>query len=168
MTILGMGLLIYFRQPDQSVGYIVMCMIFISFAEGVLVICDEIAIMAAAAEQQYFAVSLAVLGLFGNIGSAIGLTISAAIWQGTLPNKLAAYLPAVDQANLLLFYESLPTQLSFSPGTPERLAIQHAYGDSQRGLLIAGTAVWGIGLVAVLMWRDIKVIGIKQTKGQVA
>ena len=168
ITILGMGMLIYFRQPDQSVGYIIMCMIFISFAEGVLIICDEIAIMAAAAEQQYFAISLAVLGLFANIGSAIGLTISAAIWQGTLPKRLATYLPAVDQANLLLIYESLPTQLSFSPSTPERLAIQHAYGDAQRGLLIAGTAVWGIGFVAVFMWRDIKVIGIKQTKGQVA
>lgn len=167
LTILGMGLLIYFRQPDQNVGYIVMCMIFISFAEGVLVICDEIAIMAAVAEQQYFAISLAVLGLFSNIGSAIGLTISAAIWQGTMPGKLAEYLPAVDQENLLLIYESLPTQLSFPIGSPERIAIQHAYGDVQKRLMIAGTAVWAIGLVSVLMWRDIKVINIKQTKGQV-
>ncbi|KAF7920589.1 uncharacterized protein EAE97_011482 [Botrytis byssoidea] len=168
LTILGMSLLIYFRQPDQEIGYIVMCMIFISFAEGVLVICTEIAIMAAAAEQQYFAVSLAVLGLFGNIGSAIGLTISAAIWQGILPNKLSANLPDIDQADLLLIYESLPTQLSFPPGTTERLAIQHAYSDAQRGLLIAGTVVWVIGLAAVLLWRDIKVIGIRQSKGQVA
>ncbi|TGO48985.1 hypothetical protein BCON_0224g00120 [Botryotinia convoluta] len=168
LTILGMSLLIYFRQPDQKIGYIVMCMIFISFAEGVLVICAEIAIMAAAAEQQYFAISLAVLGLFGNIGSAIGLTISAAIWQGILPNKLSANLPDTDQTDLLLIYESLPTQLSFSPGTTERLAIQHAYSDTQRGLLIAGSVVWVIGLVAVLLWRDIKVIGIRQTKGQVA
>lgn len=168
LTILGMGLLIHFRQPNQNIGYIVMCMVFLSFAEGVLVICDEIAIMAAAAEQQYFAVSLAVLGLFGNIGSAIGFTISAAIWQGILPKKLAEYLPDIDQENLLLIYESLPTQLSFPVGTPERLAIQRAYGDTQRGLLIAGTAVWAVGIVAVLMWRDIRVIGIKQTKGQVA
>ncbi|KAF7916076.1 hypothetical protein EAE99_009829 [Botrytis elliptica] len=62
VTILGTSLLIYFRQTDQKAGYIVMCMILISFAEGVLVICAEIAIMAAAAEQQYFAVSLALLG----------------------------------------------------------------------------------------------------------
>lgn len=54
-------------------------MIFIFFAEDVLVICDEIAIMAAGAEQQYFATSLVVLCLFSNIGSAIGLTISATI-----------------------------------------------------------------------------------------
>ncbi|THV48775.1 hypothetical protein BGAL_0228g00090 [Botrytis galanthina] len=168
LTILGMSLLIYFRQPDQKIGYIVMCMIFISFAEGVLVICAEIAIMAAAAEQQYFAVSLAVLGLFGNVGSAIGLTISAAIWQGILPNELSANFPDIDQADLLLIYESLPIQLSFPPGTAERLAIQHAYGDAQRGLLIAGTVFWVIGIAAVLLLRDIKVIGIHQTKGQVA
>jgi hypothetical protein len=124
--------------------------------------------MAAAAEQQYFAVSLAVLGLFGNIGSAIGLTISAAVWQAIFPKKLAHYLPTTDQDNLLLIYESLPTRLSFPVGTPEGMAIQHAYGDAQRGLLIAGTAVLAVGVLAVLMWRDIKVIGIKQTKGQVA
>ncbi|KAF7890043.1 uncharacterized protein EAF02_002458 [Botrytis sinoallii] len=168
LTILGMSLLIYFRQPDQKIGYIIMCMIFISFAEGVLVICAEIAIMAAAAEQQYFAVSLAVLGLFGNIRSAVGLTISAVIWQGILLKKLSENFPDIDQADLLLIYESLPTQLSFPPGTTERLAIQHAYSDAQRGLLIAGTVVWVSGLAAVLLWRDIRVIGIRQTKGQVA
>ncbi|KAL3418481.1 siderophore iron transporter mirb [Phlyctema vagabunda] len=167
-TILGIGLLIYFRQPDQGIGYIVMCQIFISFASGILIICDEIAIMAAAAEQQYFAVSLAVLGLFGSIGSAIGLTISSAIWQSILPNRLAEYLPAEDLPNLFMIYADITTQLSYPPGSPTRLAVQHAYGDAQRGLLIAATVIWALGIVAVLIWRDIKVIGIKQTKGTVA
>ena len=166
--VLGMGLLIYFRQPDQGIGYIVMCQIFISFASGVLIICDEIAIMAAAVEQQYFAVSIAVLGLFGSIGSAIGLTISSAIWQSILPNKLAEYLPAEDLPNLFMIYADITTQLSYPPGSPTRLAIQHAYGDAQRGLLTAATVVWALGVVAVLIWRDIKVIGIRQTKGIVA
>ncbi|KAK3079365.1 hypothetical protein LTS18_005036, partial [Coniosporium uncinatum] len=127
-----------------------------------------IAIMAAAAKQQHFAVSLAVLGLFGNIGSAIGLTISSAIWQGVLPNKLVEYLPAEELPNLLMIYGDIVTALTYLPGTPTRDAIQHAYADAQRGLLIAATSVWVIGFVAVLMWRDIKVIGIKQTKGVVA
>ncbi|TGO64077.1 hypothetical protein BELL_1055g00010 [Botrytis elliptica] len=105
VTILGTSLLIYFRQTDQKAGYIVMCMILISFAEGVLVICAEIAIMAAAAEQQYFA--------------------------STLPKKLFANIPDIDQADLLLIYESLPMKFSFPPGTTERLAIQLAYRDSQ-------------------------------------
>jgi hypothetical protein len=33
--------------------------------------------------------------------------------------------------------------------------------------LAAGTAFWVVGLVGVLMWRDINVIGIKQNKGHV-
>jgi len=82
-----------------------------------------------------------------------------------LPNKLAEYLPAADLANLTLIYEDLPTQLSYPPGSPTRLAIQHAYGDAQRGLLIAGTSVWALGFLGVLLWRDINVIGVKHNKG---
>ncbi|KAL8760710.1 MAG: hypothetical protein Q9184_003112, partial [Pyrenodesmia sp. 2 TL-2023] len=63
LSILGLGLMINFRQPDGNVGYIVMCQIFISFAAGTIIICDEIAIMAAASHQ-HVAVVLAVLGMF--------------------------------------------------------------------------------------------------------
>jgi hypothetical protein len=34
-------------------------------------------------------------------------------------------------------------------------------------MLAAGTGVWVVGFVAVLVWRDINVLGIKQTKGHV-
>jgi hypothetical protein len=106
--------------------------------------------------------------LFGNIGSAIGLTIAAAIWQGILPKKLTAYLPPEDLPNLPMIYADITTQLSYPPGSPTRMAIPHAYGDAQRGRLIARSAVWALGFVAVFMWKDIKVIGMKQTKGRVA
>lgn len=166
LSIFGLGLMIHFRQPDQYIGYIVMCQIFISFAAGTVIICDEIAIMAATSHQHVAAV-LAVLGVFANIGGAIGLTISAAIWQSVFPNRLAKYLPASELPNLLLIYEDIMTQLSYPVGSPARIAIQHAYGDAQTKLLIAGTAIWVLGIVAVMMWRDIKIIGIKQTKGHV-
>ena len=166
LSILGLGLMIKFRQPDGNIGYIVMCQIFISFAAGTIIICDEIAIMAAVSHQ-HIAVALAVLGMFGNIGGAIGLTISAAIWQDVFPNRLAKYLPASELPNLLLIYEDITTQLSYPAGSPAHIAIQHAYGDAQTRLLIAGTSVWAVGIVAVVMWRDIRIIGIKQTKGHV-
>ena len=166
MSILGLGLMIRFRQPDGYIGYIVMCQIFISFAAGTIIICDEIAILAAASHQ-HIAVVIAVLGLFSNIGGAIGLTVAAAIWQGVFPKKLVEYLPASELPNLLTIYADITTQLSYPVGSPARVAIQHAYGDAQKSMLIAGTAVWVLGLVAVVMWRDIRVIGIKQTKGHV-
>ncbi|KAI4142646.1 MAG: hypothetical protein L6R39_004865 [Caloplaca ligustica] len=166
LSILGLGLMINFRRPDGDIGYIVMCQIFISFAAGTIIICDEIAIMAAASHQ-HIAVVLAVLGMFGNIGGAVGLTVAAAIWQGVFPKKLAEYLPPSELPNLPIIYADITAQLSYPVGSPARIAIQHAYGDAQMRLLVAGTAVWVVGIVAVVMWRDIKVIGIQQTKGHV-
>jgi MFS family permease len=166
MSILGLGLMIHFRQPNGNVGYIVVCQILISFAAGTIIICDEIAILAAASHQ-HVAVVIAVLGMFGNIGGAIGLTVAVAIWQSVFPEKLAKYLPASDLPNLPLIYEDIAVQLSFPVGSPTRIAIQHAYGDAQMMILIAGTAVWAVGVVAVLMWRNIKVTDMKQVKGRV-
>ncbi|KAL8651924.1 MAG: hypothetical protein Q9210_002993 [Variospora velana] len=167
VSILGTGLMIHFRQPGGDVGYIVMCQLLIAFAAGTIIICDEIAIMAAAASHQHIAVVLAVLGMFGNVGGAIGLTVAAAIWQDILPKKLAEYLPVEELPNLPLIYADITVQLSYAVGTPARTAIQHAYADAQMMMLVAGTAIWVVGLVAVGVWRDINVIGVKQAKGHV-
>ncbi|KAF2250151.1 MFS general substrate transporter [Trematosphaeria pertusa] len=166
LSILGVGLMIHFRHADRNIGYIVMCHIFIAIASGIVIICDEIAILAAASHE-YVAVCIAVLGIFSNIGGAIGYTVAAAIWQDVIPKKLMAYLPAEDLPNLLLIYADLTTQLSYPMGSPTRLAIQRAYGDAMLRLLAAATAAWVLGAVGVLMWRNINVIGIKQTKGHV-
>ncbi|KAF2663969.1 MFS general substrate transporter [Microthyrium microscopicum] len=167
MAVLGLGIMIKYHDPDQAIGYIVMCQIFLAVSGGVIMVGPEIAIMAAAADHQYFAVSIAVLGMSGSIGSAVGLTISAAIWQATLPTKLALYLPPDDLPNLAMIYEDIVTQLSFPVGSPTRLAIQHAYGDAQKNMMITATAVWVVGFASVIIWRDINVAGIKQTKGYV-
>jgi MFS family permease len=166
VTILGVGLMVKFRQPDTNVGFLVMCQIFIAFGGGTLVICEEIAVMAATSHQ-YIAVVLAVEGMFANVGGAIGSTVAGAIWTGTFPNKLAQYLPADAQANLTDIYESLDVQISYEWGSETRNAIAHAYGDSQRYMLIAATAILILALVSVAAWRDIQVKDYKQTKGRV-
>jgi hypothetical protein len=51
VTILGVALMIKFRQPDHNVGYLVMCQFFIAFSSGTLVICEQIAVMAASTHQ---------------------------------------------------------------------------------------------------------------------
>ena len=144
-----------------------MCQIFIGFASGTIMLTDEIAILAAVADQQYFAIAIALVSMFASIGSAVGLTVSAAIWQDVLPKKLAIYLPPDDLPNLVSIYSDNTTQLSFPIGSPARLAIQHAYGDTEKYLIIASIASWVLGVMAVLMWRDINIIGLKQTKGHV-
>lgn len=166
MSIIGQSLLMHFRSADENVGYILMCQIFIAIAQGAIVICDEIAILATVSHE-HVAVCLAVLGIFANTGGAIGLTIASAIWQDILPKKLMEYLPPEELPNFLMIYGDISTQLSYPMGSPTRLAIQHAYGDALLRLLAASTGVWVIGAVGVLMWRNINVKDTKQTKGNI-
>ncbi|KAK5693150.1 MFS siderochrome iron transporter 1 [Elasticomyces elasticus] len=166
VTMLGIGLMIKFRQPDVNIGYVIMCQIFIAFAGGTIVITEQTAAMAATSHQ-YVAVVLAVESMFSSIGGAIGSTVAAAIWTGVFPQRLERYLPADQKADYLTIYASLETQLSYAVGSPARDAINQAYGDAQRYMLIGGTSVLVVALAAVAAWRDIKVKDFKQTKGRV-
>ncbi|KAK4235380.1 siderophore iron transporter mirB [Achaetomium macrosporum] len=166
VTILGVGLMAHFRQPDVNVGYIVMCQIFIAVAGGTLVICEQMAVMAATTHQ-YIAVVLAVEAMFANVGGAVGSTVAGAIWNGVFPKKLAEHLPAESQGALTDIVGSLSVQLSYPVGSATRTAIQHAYGDAQGIMVIASTVIQAISLVSVIVWRDIKVKDFKQVKGLV-
>lgn len=165
-TILGVGLMIIFRQPDVNIGYIIMCQIFIAFAGGTCVITEQMAAMAATSHQ-YVAVVLAVESMFASIGGAIGQTVAAAIWTGVFPRRLAEYLPEEAKASASLIYADLKVQKSYPVGSLERIAINRAYGDGQKYMLIGGTAILAVSLGATMMWRDIKVKDFKQVKGLV-
>jgi MFS family permease len=165
-TILGAGLMIAFREPDSKVGYIVMCQIFIAVAGGGITITEQVAALAATSHQ-YIAVVLAVENMFSSVGGAIGSSIAVAIWTGVFPKKLAEYLPAEEQANLTSIYGSTTIQLQYAVGTETRDAIVRSYGETQKLMLIAATAVLIIPWIAAMCWRDINVKTIKQTKGNV-
>jgi len=140
VTILGIALMIHFRQPGVNIGYVVMCQIFIAFGGGTFVICEQLAVMAATSHQ-FVAVVLAMEGMFSSVGGAIGSTVAAAIWTGTFPQRLQEYLPPADKADYVSIYSSLTTQLSYAKGTPARTAIERAYGDSQKYVIILTTRV---------------------------
>ncbi|KAK3068166.1 MFS siderochrome iron transporter 1 [Teratosphaeriaceae sp. CCFEE 6253] len=166
LTMLGIGLMIRFRRPDVDIGYLVMCQIFIAFAGGFIVITEQTAAMAATSHQ-FVAVVLAVESMFSSIGGAIGSTVAAAIWTGVFPARLQLYLPQEQKAEALAIYASLETQLSYARGTLARQAIERAYGDSQRYMLIGGTSVLVVAWAAAACWRDIRVKEFKQVKGRV-
>lgn len=168
VTTLGVGLMIYFRQPGVNVGYIVMCQIFIAIGGGTLVICEQVAGMAATTHQ-YVAIVLAIQGMSSQIGGAIGSVIAANIWQGNFPKRLMEYLPTEVSSNTTefnLIYEDITTQLGYL-GTPAGDAIVRSYGDAQRLMCAAATGILALGLVAILMWRNIDTRARKQVKGTV-
>lgn len=166
LYILAQGLMIYFRRPNQSVGYQVMCQIFISIGGSVFIIVQQVAVLAAV-DHRHVAAALALLSVVGTIGGAIGATVSGAIWTNTFPNALEKYLPADAMENFDMIYEDLDTQLSYPVGSETRLAIQQAYGYAQTRMLAAGTGVMALCFIWTWMIRNINLTKVAQVKGTV-
>lgn len=169
LTALGVGLMIVFREPQYNVGYIVMCQLFVGFGGGTTVVGQEVAIMSRV-KHQHVATVLAVQAMAASIGGGIGYSISAAIWQGVFADSVRKYLPQNILNNATetsLIITNLGQQLSYPVGSPGRIAVQQAYADSQRYMLIAGTCIWIIPFIAVFFWHNVDVRTIKQTKGRV-
>ncbi|KAI8309981.1 Siderophore iron transporter mirB [Colletotrichum sp. SAR11_240] len=162
----GQGLMIYFRRPGQSVGYLVMCQIFTSIGGSVFILCMQVAILAAV-DHQHVAAALALLSVCGNIGGSVGNTVSAAIWTNTFESALERYLPASAVDSVADIYGDLDTQLSYPVGSDERIAIQNAYGYAQTRMLAAGTSVMIFGFVAMFMIKNYNLKKMTQTKGLV-
>ncbi|CAI7601861.1 unnamed protein product [Penicillium glandicola] len=156
LYLLASGLMIYFRAPGHNVAYMCMCQVLLAVGGGTFILIEQVAVLAAASHEDYAAM-LALLGTFGNIGGAIGSSVSGAIWTNTLPVKLRENLPAELKDQWWEIYESLDIQLSYPVGSPARIAIQNAYAFSQRNMMIAGTAIMGLSILWVLMMRNIKV-----------
>ncbi|KAH6618343.1 general substrate transporter [Chaetomium sp. MPI-SDFR-AT-0129] len=166
LYILSQGLMIYFRRPDQAIGYLIMCEVFISVGGSIFIILQQVA-MLAAVDHQHVAVALSLLYVVGTTGGAIGSTVSGAVWTNTFRVALTWWLPERAKADVDTIYSDLETQLGYKWGTPERVAIQAAYGYAQTRMLAAGTSFMVLAGVAVLLIRNINVARITQVKGMV-
>ncbi|KAL4972652.1 major facilitator superfamily domain-containing protein [Aspergillus desertorum] len=166
LYVFAQGLMIYFRRPNQNVGYLVMCQIFISIGGSIFIIIEQLAILAAV-DHQHIATVLAILNVVGTIGGAMGNTISGSIWTNTFRKALIRYLPESAMSNLDMIYENLDTQKSYEVGSPTRLAIQKAYGYAQTRMLAAGTGIMALCFIWTVMIRNINVGKIAQVKGMV-
>jgi hypothetical protein len=164
LYILGQGLMIYFRRPDQKVGYQIMCQIFLSVGGSIFIIVEQLSILAAV-DHQHVATALALLNVVGTIGDSAGLTICTAIWSNTFKKSLIRYLP--DLSNLDAIYEDVDTQLSYAVGTPTRIAIQNAYSYTQVRMLAAGLGIMVLAFAWTIMIKNIDLKKVAQVKGVV-
>ncbi|KAK7215634.1 hypothetical protein V2G26_003637 [Clonostachys chloroleuca] len=166
LTILGVGLMIHFRNPDSPIGYIVMCQIFIAFGGGVLVICEQMTIMAVCSQGEIPSL-MAMETMISSVGGSIGSAIAAGMWTGIFPVKLLEYLPAESQGDFASIYGDLTVQSGYPVGSATRDSINLAYSETQRLMLITATCLYIITLGSVLMWKDVNVKKINQVKGTV-
>ncbi|OJJ42623.1 hypothetical protein ASPZODRAFT_76468 [Penicilliopsis zonata CBS 506.65] len=166
LYMVAQGLMIYFRRPDQSYGYQVMCQVFISIGGSVFIIIEQLSILAAV-DHQHVASALALLNVVGTIGDGMGGTISGAIWQNTFPNALRRWLPESAMDNFYDIYEDIDTQLSYAKGTATRTAIDKAYAYAQSRMLAVGTGIMVLCFIWTLMIRNMDLRKMPQVKGMV-
>ncbi|KAI0431409.1 putative MFS siderophore transporter [Xylaria sp. FL1042] len=164
--IIGGALMIVFRRPDTPIVWVIMCQILLTIGGSTLVVCDQMAVMAVVNHAE-LASTIAVLSLAMYLGSAMGSSLSGAIWNSTLPGALAELLPELSPVELGSIGSDLKKQLSYPMGSPTRTAIIAAYAQSQARMCIVGTLVSLLEIGAVLVWRDVRLSESKQVKGTV-
>ena len=102
------------------------------------------------------------------IGGAVGSAISGAIWGKNLPAKLREYLPTAAKGDAMAIYNSIDVATGYRMGSAERIAIDRAYQETMRILLIVAICV-AVPLVPLsLVMGDYELDGREQgVKGRV-
>ncbi|KAF2659841.1 MFS general substrate transporter [Lophiostoma macrostomum CBS 122681] len=148
MFMVAFGILINFRGgPDptrSSHAGIIGGQVFLGFAGGFFPYPAQ-ASMQAATKHEHVAVITGIYLASYNIGSALGATVSGAIWSQIVPAELAKRLGPAEATKW--FTEPLSQVLLYPPTTPQRDAAIEAYRHVQKLLCITG-----ISLCAILIF----------------
>ncbi|KAJ5631994.1 MFS general substrate transporter [Penicillium lividum] len=164
LMLLGSGLMIHFRGQDADIGYVIMCQIFIAFSGAMLVIGEQMAGMCAS-DRDSIPIILSMIGLFSNVGGAIGDAVAAAIYTNTFPQGLRKALPASAESEWESIYlGGYSSQLGYAPGTEIRDAINFAWGYTQKYEAIAATCLAVLLIPSILLWKHYTV-NQSQNKG---
>ncbi|ANB13923.1 Sit1p [Sugiyamaella lignohabitans] len=139
MWLLSMGLLIHYRGGTDSKSGIIGSMCVLGFGAGLFTYPVQVMIQASVKHEHMAIITSLYLASY-NIGSALGGSVSGAIWTQILPKELSKRLS--DPALVTAAYGSPFTFIiSYPWGTPERMAVVEAYKHVQKILLIVGTCL---------------------------
>ncbi|KAJ1568936.1 hypothetical protein HK405_012047 [Cladochytrium tenue] len=164
ISLLGAGLLIYFRGSEAYIGYLVMAQIFIALGNSILIIGDDMAVMAAS-DHDGIPMLIAIISLWGTVGGAIGNAVATAIYTNTFPQALLSALPNATLSDFEdIYLGGSAVQMLYPPGDPTRDAINYAWAYSQKYECIVALAAIVLAFPAVAVWKNHNV-DRKQVKG---
>lgn len=155
---IGFGLLIRYRGSlagNSKVG-VVAGQVLLGFGSA-LFSWPAQASMQAHIKHEHLAVMTGTFLASYNVGSAIGNTISGAIWTQLLPSSLQAELSGINPALAISAYKDPFTAIAEWPmGTPERTAIVSSYQYIQHRITITGICLCVPLMAFALAVRDPK------------
>ncbi|KAF2205992.1 MFS general substrate transporter [Delitschia confertaspora ATCC 74209] len=138
LFLVAFGLLINYRGGSgrSSHSGIIGAQILLGIAGGLFPYPAQASIQAATKHQHVAVVTGLYLACY-NIGSALGNTISGAIWTNTLPSELNKRLTK-STITAQAYGNPFAFAATYTMDTPERMAVVDAYKHTQRLLCITG------------------------------
>ncbi|KAI9832668.1 MAG: hypothetical protein M1819_004253 [Sarea resinae] len=133
--LMGIGLMIKYRNEASSTAQIVGTQIAVGIGGGMLNVPAQLGVQASASHQEVAAATAIFLATL-EIGGAVGSAISGAVWSANIQKKLKEYLPANAKGDAASIYSSLVIAKSYAKGSAERAAIDRSYQETMHTLLI--------------------------------
>ncbi|KAG5917990.1 hypothetical protein E4U61_002170 [Claviceps capensis] len=136
------GLLIHFRGVSGSISSaqagVIGAQVLLGIAGGLVPYTAQ-ASLQVNLKHEHLAVLTGIFLATYNIGSALGNTVSGAIWSQVLPGKLNSLLnPLNSTLGTTMYMNPLSTYTLYPMGTPERTAMVQSYQSVQKLLTITG------------------------------
>ncbi|KAL2204573.1 siderophore iron transporter mirA [Sarocladium strictum] len=153
LCVLGQGLQIYLVNIDQThaanQASFITAKALVGIGRGFYQTAAQVAVQAVVSRDDV-AVATGVFFASMNFGGAIGTSVAGAIWRSNLLHKLTAYLPEDSKPMATSIFQSLVVARKFAVGSPERVAIDQAYRETQQLLAIAATCA--LAPMILVMW----------------
>ncbi|KAF3046950.1 hypothetical protein E8E12_009159 [Didymella heteroderae] len=162
--IVGFGIMLAYRNEDASTWSIIGNQIAIGIGGGFLNVPAQLGVQASASHQQVAAATTVFLTIL-EIGGAVGSAVSGAIWTTYVPRKLQQYLPPDLASNYATIYSDGTVAANYTlypHGTPERIAINRAYQETMRYMLIGAICAAVPILPLSLCMKNYKLDQMKQ------
>ncbi|PWN48195.1 putative siderophore iron transporter mirC [Violaceomyces palustris] len=156
IRMLGIGLMIKYREIGSSTFQIVMPQVLQGLGGGILGITLQVAAQVSVLHQDVALVT-AYLLLITEIGGACGNAVVGAVQTNVFPEYLAKYLPDVDAATRATIAASpYGAALTYPMGSPIREGLILAYNDYVHKLLIISISLSVVPIILTLLIKDRK------------
>lgn len=149
------GCLVRLRLPGTALAPLIVVEVIYAICAGTLVQVETIAVMAAVPHKE-LPIALAFLFMVTSIGGAVGQTVSAAIWNHVVRDRLVSYLPEDKKHMAGQIYASLRVQIESPMGSPERKATIAAYVWAQKIMVMVTCCCLMPCVVLVFMLKNVR------------
>ncbi|EHK41008.1 siderophore iron transporter [Trichoderma atroviride IMI 206040] len=154
LKLIGAGLMLRYSDMSASIVQIIFGQLISGAGTGMISIIAQTAVQAVTAHEDLASVTT-LYEVSGAIGGAIGNALSGIIWTALLLPRLRIDLPAAAQSTATEIKNSFIVASSYSPGSPERIAIDKSYTEVMHVLLIVALAVLSVPFFAMFAMKDL-------------